>query len=230
MTTSPAEQMRFPSGKTISQVRKDAKRLKKCTPNQTLTQALDAVARKNGSFDCWAQAMQVLKHPIWKFEPYRNLMVLATNYLVENKLIGLQLPHNYYERRLKSTEVVEKGHVIVKLAGRNTIINWHDIGYGEIRISVWWDYEHLNHPQANFEPPYKEQFHTRMPLAKRSRFKDFVGVTCTVDLERKDGTYLMGYGREKLNSIYTRRGAFDALNQIPHTQPNGYDAEGKFRL
>jgi len=58
--------------------------------------------------------------------------------------------------------------------------------------------------------------------------KDFVGITVSGWLERKEGKHLMGKDRESLLGIYTREGEKSALEKLPQQVPLGFEAEGKF--
>lgn len=149
---------------------------------------------------------------------HRKLLILAVNKLLELELVSL------------SARDGERGYVITSLAGENAVILWQDIGFEELRISVWWKYNHQFHPQANLTGNAKEEFRTTKPLAKQKHYHKFIGVVASGWLERKTNKHLQGVGKEKLFDIYTRRGEIAALEIISEPKPRGFEAEGKFFL
>lgn len=153
-----------------------------------------------------------------KIDPYRNLLVAATNFLLQENLISLE-----YDKKIERSE---KGHVITTLFNYTSVIMWNNIGYGELRISIWWKYDHSKHPQANLEGNEKEHFRTLSPLAKRQHYKKFVGVVASCNLERMDGKFLQGKKRDGIFSIYTRRSDKQEFENLPIQTPNGYETEG----
>lgn len=157
-------------------------------------------------------------------EACRNLVVLGVNKLIEDGLISLAASGN--DARNESNN----GHAFVTLAGHPSVVSWNEIGFDELRVSVWWKYDHSKHPQAEMTGAYKEQFHTPLPLAKRQHFPKFVGATVSAWIERKTGTHIQGKGRERLFDVYIRRGEKAELEAIPEAKPRGYKAEGVFFL
>lgn len=157
-----------------------------------------------------------------KIDPYRNLLVAATNLLLQEKLISLE-----YNKEIERSE---SGHIITTLFNYTTVIIWNNIGYGELSISVWWKYNHDNHPQANLKGNTKERFRTLSPLAKRQHYKKFVGVVASCWLERKDGKFLQGKKRKCIFDIYTRQNDKQELENLPIQTPNGYESEGTYYI
>lgn len=150
--------------------------------------------------------------------PYRKLLVLATNHLIETGKIDL------------NSDADVGGNTQAEIGGRNAAIMWHGIGWGELRITVWWDYDHSRHPQANMTGSAREEFTTANPLARRSQYSKFVGVTASAWLERRDGKYLQGKGSNFLTFTYARRGAIDEVKALPDPKPLGFAAEGRTHL
>jgi hypothetical protein len=149
----------------------------------------------------------------------RKLLVLGTNELVRAKHIDLN----------GDTDV--EGVIDATLAGRPAKIMWRGIGYGEIQISVWWDYDHGSHPQANLQGNRRESFNTAAPLAKRQHYPKFVGAVAAGWLERRKGKYLQGKGgRQGIFESYLRRDAQAALKALPDPKPTGFEAEGRVHL
>lgn len=138
---------------------------------------------------------------------HRKLLVLAMNELLKRKLISLD------------GDGEQDGHLVTNIAGENTVIIWHPIGCQELRLSVWWKYDHSRHPQANLTGSMREQFQTSSPLAKRQHYPSFVGTTVSGWFERKTGKNLQGYGCDCLFDIYTRRGEERILKDSPRTRP-----------
>ena len=224
----------LPSGISITQAKKNAKRLKRKNTHLNHSQALNLVLLENGYSGGWNKFISEAKeHKRYagSKDPHRNLLVIATNHLVRESLISLEAPEDYEARQLHtSREKREKGHVFTEVAGRRTMISWGDVGFEELRISVWWDYDHNNHPQANHTGSYKEKFRTPSPLAKKEKYKDFVGVVCSGWLERKESKHLQGHNKQNLFQIYTRKQNREALKSIPKTKSLGYLSEGRFYM
>lgn len=157
-----------------------------------------------------------------KIDPYRNLLVAATNFLLQEKLISLE-----YNKEIERSE---SGHIITTLFNYTTVIIWSNIGYGELSVSVWRKYNHDNHPQANLKGNAKERFSTLSPLAKRQHYKKFVGVVASCWLERVEGKFLQGKNRKHIFNIYTRRTDKQELENLPIQTPNGYESEGTYYI
>jgi hypothetical protein len=149
---------------------------------------------------------------------HRKLLILSINELLSRGLISLD------------GEKENPGHIITAIAGENTVINWNEAGFQEIRISAWWKYDHSRHPQANLEGNARENFVTGRPLAKKLHYPKFVGATVSGWLERKTNKHLQGNGHDRLFDVYTRRGEKEILAALPDPVPNGFEAEGKFFL
>ncbi len=152
---------------------------------------------------------------------HRKLIVLGLNEALARGAILLTIPST-------DDRSEEHGHFMTELAGRPSVVMWSDIGYGELRVSVWWDYDHSNHPQANMTGNSRENFTTSRPLAKRSHYPKFVGATASGWLERKTGKHLQGKGSQGIFDTYLRRDLKNALQAVPTPSPKGYNAEGKF--
>lgn len=150
--------------------------------------------------------------------PYRKLLMLGVNHLLSEGLIDL------------NSQADVSGHTQATLAGRDAVIQWNGIGSGELRVTVWWDYDHSNHPQANLTGNSREEFRTSTPLAKRHHYPKFVGVTASGWLERKAGKYLQGEGSSGIFDTYARRGALALLDAVPDPTPAGYQASGSFHM
>jgi hypothetical protein len=107
------------------------------------------------------------------------LLVLGINDLLERELISLELAGSPTEPCRD-----DHGHVLTQLAERTAVINWRDIGWGKLRISVWWDYAHDRHPQAYLFGTAGERFNMTKPLCNPQHRHKFVGATATGWLER----------------------------------------------
>jgi hypothetical protein len=148
----------------------------------------------------------------------RNLVIAATNELIEKGHI--KLDH----------EPVNNGYLITELFGKTTAINWTGIGHEEIRISVWWDYDHSRHPQAELTGNSRECFQTARPLAKKSHYPKFVGVVASAWFERKESFHLQGTGNKNIFDTYINSSAKESLTKLPTVIPSGYGAEGQFYM
>lgn len=156
-----------------------------------------------------------------KMNPYRKLLVAAVSKLLDEKQISLDGKDESYS---------ESGYIITDLCGYTAAIMWADIGYEELRISVWWKYDHALHPQANLTGNSRENFTSETPLAKRQLYKKFVGVVASGWLERKEGKYVQGEKSSAIFGLYTRKGEKEELERIPDQKPKGFKSKGKFRF
>lgn len=154
----------------------------------------------------------------------RKLLALGLNELISRDLIALT-PSNE-----NSGKYANQGHAFVEVAGQPSVVSWNEIGWEELRISVWWKYDHSKHPQANREGNERETFVTSKPLAKPELYPRFVGVTVSGWLERKTGAYLQGRGSQGIFDTYVRRGEKAYLDALPDAVPLGFAIEGKFHL
>ncbi len=104
-----------------------------------------------------------------------NLVVAAINMLIDRSLITWSPIHLLPP---------EHGHIVVELAGQPSAIVWHDVGYGELSISVWWkfDYEVYSRLASSIT-----NFATTRPAVSRAKYSQFVGATASIWFERKDG-------------------------------------------
>lgn len=169
--------------------------------------------------------MDYFKKNLASKDPYRNLLIHATNRLLEAQKISLIAPPNYNEIRLKGKHSPERGYLFTEIGSKPSVINWFDIGHEEIRLSIWWNYSHDAHPRAT-----EERFRGRNPLTKRENLKSFVAVCCSVELERQDGKYLMGNGKGHITDIYTRKNEIKNLQLLDVAICNGFKATGPFRI
>lgn len=162
-----------------------------------------------------------LKVPENKMNDFRKLLVLGVNEAVRQGKLSLHAP-------LSDEYTDENGYLMTTLAGRPAVVIWSSIGFGEIRVSVWWDYDHSKHPQAELTGSSREQFQTSRPLAKKAYYPKFVGATASAWLERKTGCFLQGTSEKRIFDTYLRRGMKAVLREIPDPKPLGYEAEGRF--
>lgn len=147
-----------------------------------------------------------------------NLVIAAINVLLDRSSIS---------RSPDDPASPAHGHIIVELAGHPTAIVWHDFGYGELSISVWWKFNidaYLRRPPARMSP-----FVATVPVASRKRYPQFVGATASVWLERRDGLFIQGHP-SRIFDIYTRKGEVDELWEIPWEDPRGFKISGNYYL
>lgn len=147
----------------------------------------------------------------------RKLLVLGVNRLLERGLISLD----------PKVPVVD-GHIREELAGAPSVIIWRGISGEELEVSVWWNYDHSRHPQAELLGSQRETFHGPTPLAKPQRYKEFVGAFASGWLERRTGAFLQGRDTTGISERYVRKADAARLEGLPAPVPNGFAAEGKF--
>ena len=155
---------------------------------------------------------------------YRKIIVLGINEIVQSELISLNVNGNHIP------DEKEFGHIFADLANVPSVILWENIGYDELQVSVWWNYDHRKNPLADSLGYAKEQFLALSPIANRRHYPKFVGATVTAWLERKNGLYIQGSGNKGLTETYMRQTDRSQLQALPTPVPKGYRAEGKFHM
>lgn len=153
--------------------------------------------------------------------PYRKLLVLGLNEILSRGLLSL----NWDGESRETTSYIE-----TLIAGHNSIVSWSETGLGEVRISVWWKYNHSKDPQTNLTGNAQESFTSPSPLAKRQHYPKFVGVVCSAWLERDYGKYIQGEGNHHLSKKYTRKNELEYLKRLLNPIPSGFKAEGRFHM
>ncbi|MBB3412213.1 hypothetical protein FHT87_006183 [Rhizobium sp. BK316] len=156
-------------------------------------------------------------------DSYRKLLVLGMNEAIKQGGISLAAPAG-------NGPTDEDGYLFAGIAGYPSVVLWESIGYGELRVSVWWNYDHSKHPQAEASGNQRETFCLSKPLANRVQYRKFVGATASAWLERKTGRHLMGRGRGCVFDTYLRADMKEKLHAIPDPKPEGYKAEGRLFL
>ena len=121
--------------------------------------------------------------PIRGLHPLRRLAAHGLNELVVRELVSA-CPVQH-----------ETGHIATRIADRPTMVLWTDVGGGELRLSVWWDFNLGRHPQAGGQEWVRETFQSATPLARRARYAEFVGATVSCWVERRCGVLAAGAGR-----------------------------------
>ncbi len=244
----------FPSGRTVERCRQDAKSLVKSSKSTNypipLNEALNKVSRDNGINLPWASALKTLKtgEPKKPKVAQMHLLGHALNLLIKKRLIDMG-----------STEDADSCYLECELIGKPTVINWSYISCGEIRVSVWWNFDKTKHPQ-HLEGGFKnkvildglsdneqkkywgtnkgifstsntvEKYQTDEPLAKKGKYKEFVGVLCSTWIERKDGKYLQTEGGRRIFGSYIRSRDKNELCIIPDCKPYGFSLDGRFHM
>lgn len=246
----------FPSGRSVERCKQDAKKLVKQSKSSNspiqLSSALDIVAQRNGVNKPWDSALKSLTQMTSNYSNVKmaqtHLLGHALNLLVENKLIDLD-----------SEQVLDDEYLECELLGKPSIINWSYISFGEIRLSVWWNFDKTKHPQhlqggyknkillddlpddearkywGNSKAIYStsntvECYSLPEPLAKKQRYKDFVGVVCSTWIERAESKHLQTDDGTQVFGSYIRQADRKNLMSIPECKPKGFSLVGKFYL
>lgn len=118
----------------------------------------------------------------------------------------------------------ENGWANLIIAGRPSIFAWHSIGFDELKIGVWFDYDHASNPAAK-----REIFSACRPLAKQYRYPEFIGALAAGWLERRTGTYIQGFGGDGILDPYCRRNSKSYLQELAAPEPRGFRMEGPIR-
>lgn len=146
---------------------------------------------------------------------FRNLLAHGLNQVAQANLLSLEAPGTNFH-----TE--EKGWTKLIIAGRPSIFAWHSIGFDELKIGLWFDYDHTNNPAAA-----REEYSACRPLAKQYRYREFVGALIAGWLERRTGVYIQGLGNDGILVPYCRRSSKSYLRDLPAPEPRGFLMEGR---
>lgn len=244
----------FPSGRTVDRCRQDAKKLVKNSKQSNspiaLNTALDMMASDNGIDLPWSKALEQLNSVNIKKPKIAQTHLLghALNLLIKKDLVDMN-----------SIDDAGDGYLECELLGKPSIINWSYISHGEIRLSVWWNFDKTKHPQ-HLEGGYKnrvildnlsdqeimkyagtqkgifsngnsvEKYQGTTPLANSSKYIDFVGVLCSTWVERKDGKHLQIKDGKHILDSYIRSRDKKALCSIPDCIPQDFELSGRFYM
>lgn len=110
----------------------------------------------------------------------------------------------------------EMGYLITMLANEKTVINWKSIGYGELRLTVWWKYNHSSYLKVNLKDNNQKKMYFNLPLVRHNKYSSFVGVIVSGWLERRSSKHLQGNGENGLFNIYTIPVSFQNVLEQPH--------------
>ena len=244
----------FPSGRTVERCRQDAKDLVKNSKSSNspmpLNAALDRIASDNGINLPWSNALKQLKIGVTKKPKTAQMHLLghALNLLIKKGLVNMN-----------SIDYADSDYLECELLGKPSVINWSYISHGEIRLSVWWNFDKTKHPQ-HLEGGYKnrivldnlsdhekmkyagtkkgifsggnsiERYQTETPLANENKYINFVGVLCSTWIERQDGKHLQTEGGQRIYSSYIRARDKKALCSIPDCRPLDFELAGRFYM
>ncbi|WP_261369111.1 hypothetical protein [Yersinia rohdei] len=145
-----------------------------------------------------------------------NLIVIALNEAIRLGKIDLNGTSGESSKQ-------KNAYFTMVIGGKQTVVNWLDIGCDELRLSVWWDYDHSRHPQQT-----SEKFQCSRPIAKHEKLVKFVGACASCWLERQTGKYIMGKNGDALFETYVRRTSAIELNSLPSEPPMGYEISGRY--
>lgn len=139
-----------------------------------------------------------------KKEKMRDLICIAINEIIKCERIDISNPNE---------EIID-GSIYTEIIGKKSKISWRGIGYGEVRITIWW----------GIKPAYIDSPATK-PLNRK--MIDALDVCCSGWLERKEGKWLQGYGSDWIFDTYCSKSAEIDLYSIPKVETIGYNKEGK---
>ncbi|HGJ5880554.1 MAG TPA: hypothetical protein ACHBZ9_16260 [Arsenophonus nasoniae] len=145
-----------------------------------------------------------------------KLMVIALNEAIKSGHFDLN--GRSADDRTKNRH----GYHELIIAGRRTIINWFDLGYDELRISVWWNYQPEMIPAKSKR--FVESFPPRysMPQVYRPFFKYILWACGSCHFERRTGKFIYGKEGSQFFDIYINENATFYLDEIPSEEPQGY--------
>jgi hypothetical protein len=144
--------------------------------------------------------------------PLRNVLTYGFNAVVREGVFDPTLPS-------MGLEGEKLGHLHTIIDGRPAVVLWQIDFHNYMLFSVWFDYIHANHPQADL-PGASEKFTAAKPVAKRKHYQKFVGAIVSGWLDL-DGDFLLGFGVDEIWAEYTRSDAKKALRLLPEVEPLG---------
>ena len=138
-----------------------------------------------------------------KKEKMRDLLCYALEKLIILKKINLD----------SVNEQVDEGYIVVDIQGKRSVINWREIAYDQLSLSIWWGCN----SDENLSSLTK-------PLGIK---KGNVDVCCSCWVERKGGKWIQGYGSDFIVKTYCAKDAYNELMNIPTANPSLFNKEGK---
>lgn len=143
-----------------------------------------------------------------------KLMVIAINEAIKKGAITLEA----------NPDGDKRGHMMMDIAGRRSVLNWFDAGYEELRISLWWHYT------PEMMPTYRKKWlgepDSPTPGINRRFFRNILGACGTCYLERKTGKFIIGDSGSQFSSCYVREDSAPELDKIAAEEPAGYKTHG----
>jgi len=146
--------------------------------------------------------------------PFRNLIIHGVNRALASGQLSLE-PGD-----------IAPGHMFTSIGDRQSVVLWADAGAGEVRLSVWWDYDDARYRKLHSRAAIAEPFLKSEPLVSRASYPLFVGATASGWLERTEGRHLQGRGNRGIFGRYLRHSNLNALATLPLAIPDGFAGEG----
>ncbi|MDY0201880.1 MAG: hypothetical protein RBR40_12930 [Tenuifilaceae bacterium] len=140
-----------------------------------------------------------------KYKKLRELLCAGLNELIRGDCIDIN------DSNTKGSD----GAIYTTVCGKKSKVSWRYYNHGEIRITIWW----------GVKSTCKDSIAT-LPLNKNK--KDAFDACCSGWLEREEGIWLQGYGRQGLVDTYCARSAEEELFAIREIIPLGYNKEGLY--
>lgn len=137
----------------------------------------------------------------------RNLMIEAVNEAISANGITLD------------TAPIQAGYIFPTIFDRPAFVSWRDIGFDEVRVTLWWDYDGSN------DAP-NETYSATMPCVPRQHLPGLVGLTASVWFERRNGFHIQGTGSRGLFDTFVRKGIKHLIAGLPDAEPLGFKATG----
>lgn len=155
-----------------------------------------------------------------KQEYILKLIIIALNEAINKGCIDLN------GRSADSLTDNKKGHYELTILDKRTIINWFDIGYDELRVSVWWDYK------PELMPTWRNQYlnelepFTSRPQVPNRFFRYILGACGSCHLERRTGKFIIGDENNQFFDVYVREDSERLLKNAELAEPKGYQTHG----
>lgn len=148
-----------------------------------------------------------------------KLMVIALNKAISAGRIDL-------DGGAGDTRMGEPATMEMTIAGKPSVFSWFDSGHGELRLSVWWDY------QPELMPTWrKDHMHpvagTSTPVVPRRFFYLILGACGSCYLERKSGKFIIGSEGNQLFDVYVREDTALDIDILRREKPLGYAVAGE---
>ncbi|GBQ92018.1 hypothetical protein AA23498_1339 [Acetobacter nitrogenifigens DSM 23921 = NBRC 105050] len=144
-------------------------------------------------------------------EPLQKVLIIGLNEIISRGVLAIN-------------GTTPPGYLFFSAGSVRCVGNWHDVGYGDTRVSIWWNYDKSKNPNE-----INEKYTTSEPLCLERHYKDFVGALVSTFVSNESGFFIRKNTRPnhrhelKIHDTYLRAGEGDVINTVDEQMPKGFN-------